>query len=140
MTTWRTLLALFLILVLLGGWVRAAQAQDATPDVESQQGEVYGEVDGEPLLLDVYRPPARDTPRPAVVLFPGWGASRISLIAQALELARAGYVAFAVDYRWDWPEFIDDAQLAVRWVRANADGYGVDPERICAYGWSAGGQ
>ena len=62
------------------------------------------------------------------------------MIAQAQALAEAGYVAFAVDYRLHWPEHIDDAQLAVRWVRANANRYGVDPERICSYGESTGGQ
>jgi len=68
------------------------------------------------------------------------GDGRYAMTAPAKELAQAGYMAFTADYRTDWPEFIDDAQLAVRWVRANADTYGVDPERICAYGWSAGGQ
>jgi acetyl esterase/lipase len=59
---------------------------------------------------------------------------------QARELAEAGYVAVPVDYTLKWPAFIDDAQLAVRWVRANADRYGIDPERICAYGHSSGAQ
>ena len=39
-----------------------------------------------------------------------------------------------------WPAQLDDVQHAVRWVRANAARYGVDPERVGAYGWSAGGQ
>ena len=39
------------------------------------------------------------------------------MTAPAKELAQAGYVAFTADYRTDWQEFIDDAQLAVRWVR-----------------------
>lgn len=122
------------------GATSQSAAQDATPEIDMEQGVAYGEVDGEPLLLDVYRPPARDEPRPAVMLLPGWGNSRFGMLQQAIELAKAGYVAVAVDYRLDWPEFIDDAQLAVRWVRANADRHGVDPDRIGAYGWSAGGQ
>jgi acetyl esterase/lipase len=61
------------------------------------------------------------------------------MMASARALAEAGYVAFAVDYRLHWPEHIDDAQLAVRWIRANADRYGIDPERIGSYGHSTGG-
>src|SRR4029077_3790213 len=38
------------------------------------------------------------------------------------------------------PAQLDDVQRAVRWVRANASKYGVDPDRVGAYGWSAGGQ
>jgi acetyl esterase/lipase len=114
--------------------------QEATPAIAGEKNVPYGEPGGKPLHLDVLLPEAADAPRPAVILFPGWGASRLSMAPQARELAEAGYAAVTVDYTLKWPEFIDDAQLAVRWVRANADRYGIDPERICAYGWSAGGQ
>jgi acetyl esterase/lipase len=135
---------LLAVVLLLGPLVAlprpSALAQEATPVVDVESGVTFGGAGGSPLQLDVYLPPARDRPRPAVVLFPGWGASRTGMIGAAQELARAGYVAVAADYRLQWPEFIDDAQLAVRWVRANADRYGIDPERICAYGHSSGGQ
>jgi len=61
-------------------------------------------------------------------------------------LARAGFVAFSVDYRLlqgdqnRWPARLDDVQRAVRWVRAHASQYGVNPERIGAFGHSAGAQ
>lgn len=52
-------------------------------------------------------------------------------------LAAAGYVAFTVGYRLFgggtrnlWPAQLDDAQRAVRWVRANAEMYEVDPARL----------
>jgi len=104
-------------------------AQEATPVVEWERGVTYGEANGSPLQLDVFQPPARDKPRPVVILLPGWGATRLGMAQQAQELAAAGYVAVTVDYTLTWPEFIDDAQLAVRWVRANADRYEIDPER-----------
>jgi acetyl esterase/lipase len=135
----RPLRALLVALVLLGSPF-VGRAQDATPVVAWEHGVTYGEADGRPLQLDVFRPPARDEPRPAVVLLPGWGTTRLGMDKQARELAVAGYVAVTVDYTLKWPEFIDDAQLAVRWVRAHAAPYGIDPERICAYGWSSGGQ
>lgn len=114
---------------------------------------VYGEADGEPLLLNVHRPAAADVPRPAVILIHGGGWTqgyddRNGMEQPARDLAAAGYVAFNVAYRLMdgtpgynvWPAQLDDVQLAVRWIRANADDYGVDPERIGSYGFSAGGQ
>ena len=119
--------------------------------VDEDRAVAYGSVADEPLLLDVHRPPARATPRPAVVHVHGggmWTGSRADMADPARQLARAGYVAFAVDYRLvdaaagrhRWPAQLDDVQRAVRWVRANAARYGVDPGRVGAYGWSAGGQ
>jgi acetyl esterase/lipase len=119
--------------------------------VDAEGDVAYGIVDGELLLLDVYRPPGRAAPRPAMVLIHGggmWTGSRADMADPARRLARAGYVAFAVDYRLvdaatarhRWPAQLDDVQLALRWVRASAGRYGVDPERVGAYGWSAGGQ
>ena len=132
------------VMLLLGSIVilsgPAAVAQEATPTIETEVRVPYGEANGMPLHLDVLLPPVAAPPRPAVILFPGWSESRYATTTPAQELARAGYVAVMVDYTMKWPEFIDDAQLAVRWVRANADRYGIDPERICAYGFSAGGQ
>jgi acetyl esterase/lipase len=107
----------------------------------------YGEADGEELLLDIYNPPARDTSRPAVMLIHGgsWSfGNRTEMADPARHLAEAGYVAFSIDHRLlngrapnPWPVQLDDAQRAVRWIRAHAAD-GVDPERIAAYGWSSG--
>jgi acetyl esterase/lipase len=62
-------------------------------------------------------------------------------------LTEQGYVAFMAGYRLfdpvtganPWPAQVDDAQRAMRWVRAHADEFDVDPERICAAGHSSGG-
>ncbi len=77
-----------------------------------------------------------------------WTGSRADMEHPAQQLARAGYVAFSVDYRLinaaagchRWPAPLDDVQRAVRWVRAHAVAFGIDPMRVGAYGWSAGGQ
>ena len=116
--------------------------------VEVERAIPYGEVDGAELLLDVHRPPTRDAPRPAVLLFHGGGLAfgdRAWMDEWATPLAEAGYVAFTISYRFlgddgsnRWPTQLDDAQRAVRWVRANAADYGVDPERVCAFGHSSG--
>ena len=131
--------------------------------VEVERGVIYGEVAGEPLVLDVYRSLTRMEQRPAVILIHGggmWTGSRADMEHPAQQLAQAGYVTFSVDYRlidaaalspvktlrvpgplrYRWPAQLDDVQRAVRWVRASAADYGIDPMRVAAYGWSAGGQ
>jgi acetyl esterase/lipase len=119
--------------------------------IKAERGVVYGIVNGESLLLDVYRTRPSGSSRPAVILIHGggmWTGSRTHMEQSARQLAQAGYVAFSVDYRLvdavagchRWPAQLDDVQRAVRWVRAHAEDYGVEPERIGAFGWSAGGQ
>jgi acetyl esterase/lipase len=58
-------------------------------------------------------------------------------------LASEGFVAYSVNYRLvpdvRFPAAIDDLGRAVEWMRANADTYGIDPDRIGAFGGSAGG-
>jgi hypothetical protein len=60
-----------------------------------------------------------------------------------LEGVKRGYAVVAVNYRLSWeakfPALVHDAKAAVRWIRANARGYGFDPERIAVWGGSAGG-
>lgn len=110
----------------------------------------YAKIGGSELHLDIYEPPDHGAgPRPAVLLFHGGGWTsydKSSMHDLGEFLARLGFVAFAVDYRLfqgsenRWPAQLDDAQRAVRWVRANADKYEVDRQRIGAYGFSAGAQ
>lgn len=150
MTTRRTLLASAALAPLLAS--PPLTAAQATPEAAvSEEPDVpYGEAGGEPLLLDVYRPPVRDRPRPAVLLFHGGGlvkGSRTDMADPARKLAAAGYVTFAVEYRLfqaetgqnAWPAQLDDAQRAVRWVRANAATYRIYPVRLAAVGHSSGG-
>ena len=136
---------------------RAIAAQAATPTAADSAmhdtNVVYGEVDETKLLLDVYRPVTPGSSRPAVIVIHGGGwtegfADRAYVAPFAEHLAEAGYVAFNIDYRLMngepghnvWPSQLNDVQRAVRWVRANAEEYGVDPERIASLGHSAGGQ
>jgi acetyl esterase/lipase len=63
-------------------------------------------------------------------------------------LALNGYVAMSINYTLatrggddiPWPQNLYDCKTAVRWLRANADRLGVDPDRIGVIGGSAGGQ
>ena len=117
----------------------------ATPAGEVRRDIEYGTANGKRLLLDAYVP-AGEGRRPAVVMIHGGGwrvGDKASWQPEAERLAARGWVAFSINYRLDepvvFPAEIDDAQAAVRWVRANAAEYRVDPDRIAAIGESAGG-
>lgn len=122
----------------------------ASGAVSVQQDIPYGVVDGEKLLLDLYLPgDTGSRPRPAVVLIHGGGWSsfdKSTMQGMGNFLARAGFVAASVDYRLlggtdnRWPVQLDDVQRAVRWLRANAGKYNIDPNHIGAFGHSSGAQ
>ena len=120
----------------------------AQVEIEVRRNVQYGAADGTPLLLDAYVPPDRADGglRPAVVMIHGGGfraGDKASWEPEARRVADKGWVAFSVNYRLDqptaFPAEIEDVQAAVRWVRANAAEYGIDPARIGAVGESAGG-
>jgi acetyl esterase/lipase len=118
--------------------------------IVTQQDVTYGTAGGHPLLLDVYQPAEPSSGlRPAVILIHGgaWTSfDKTTMRGMGTFLARSGFVAFSVDYRLmhgaenRWPVQLDDVQRAVRWIRANAAKYGVDPDHIGAFGHSAGAQ
>jgi acetyl esterase/lipase len=68
-------------------------------------------------------------------------ASKIpSLLDQGYVIFNAGYRLFDADTGANpWPAQLEDVQRTIRWVRAHADEYNVDPARICALGMSSGG-
>ncbi len=86
--------------------------------------------------------------RPAIVMIHGgyWTVGDKSAYAQLCKMAAdQGIVAASINYRLAsedpahrWPAQLVDAQLAVRWLRAHASEFAVDPRRICALGDSAG--
>jgi acetyl esterase/lipase len=110
----------------------------------------YGAAGGQKLLLDLYLPAENGArPRPVIVLIHGgsWsGGDKDGLRGMANFLARSGMVAASVNYRLlrgdenRWPAQLDDVQRAVRWLRANAAKYNIDPDHIGAFGHSAGAQ
>jgi acetyl esterase/lipase len=123
------------------------QSQAQTQPASVIRDVVYGEVEGHKLLLDVYGANPNLT-RPAIIFVHGgsWSSgSKSDLGFAAAALARQGYVGFSINYRLlrngknRFPAQLDDVQRAVRWVRAHARDYGVDPQRIGALGASAGG-
>lgn len=111
-----------------------------------RQGQTYATRDGRPLLADVHQPTGRG-PFPAVLCAPpgAWlFGNRLQMLPLADALAKAGFVAVAIDYRLApqhvFPAQLDDCRDALAWVRSEAGRFQIDPQRIAVWGYSAGGQ
>ena len=98
------------------------------------------------LLLDLHIPDGAG-PFPAAILIHGGGFDEGSKSANVrplfAPLANAGFAWFSIDYRlaprFHFPEANADVMSAIRWVKANAAKYHVDPAKIVLIGESAGG-
>ena len=111
--------------------------------MEVEEDVVYTEV-GRPRTLIVARPAGGPELRPTVVHFHGGGWRNGQASRPTAEmLARGGFVGVSVNYRLSgealFPAAVHDCKAALRWVRAHAAEYGVDPDRVGAFGGSAGG-
>lgn len=106
---------------------------------------VYSMAGDRELLLDAYLPESKGR-KPAVLVVHGgaWRfGNRKQLKAYAETLAASGMAAFAIDYRLapqhTFPAQIEDCRAAIKWIRSNAARFSVDPARLGAIGYSAGG-
>lgn len=116
--------------------------------VHRAANQVYTDLAGaRPLHLDIFHKKVRRRKRPCVLMIHGGGwttGAKENLIPMAIELAKSGYVTVTVEYRLSaeapYPAGVEDLKAAVRWLRANASEYGIDEDRIAAYGCSAGAQ
>jgi len=114
--------------------------------LESHLGLTYARYGERELQLDLYRPTQRGAALPAIVCIHGGGwfkGERGNMKPFAQALAARGYVAVTISHRLSgeakFPAAIQDAKAAVRWLRANAAAYGIDPDAIGVTGHSAGG-
>ena len=114
-------------------------------NVEVEKDVEYGRAGDRPLMLDLARPKkTSDKPRPVIVWIHGggWIYGSKSLRSVLPLVATEDYVGVAINYRLSrkaiWPACIHDCKAAIRWLRANAKKYNIDPERIGVFGHSAG--
>ena len=127
-------------------WSVFAQAPPPMPATVVHEADLEYSNVGQRVAMDIVRPRAASEKRPAVVLVHGGGfrgGARQSYLPVAIKLAERGYVAATVSYRLaprhQFPAAVEDVKAAVRYLRANADRFGIDPDRIGAMGGSAGG-
>jgi acetyl esterase/lipase len=126
------------------------------PDIPVIPDIPYGNADGDPLLLDACFPDEEELAdpsapaRPAIVVIHGGSWQRgdkanLNWRSVCQWFASEGFVAVSVNYRLAptavFPAQLDDVQDAVDWLRdpAQVERYNIDPDRIGAFGGSAGG-
>src|SRR6476620_11414401 len=117
----------------------------AADEVLFEKGIEFSNPDDQHLQLDMARPEG-EGPFAAVICIHGGGfraGTRDGYDGLIKKLAKHGYVAVTVTYRlapkYQFPAAIYDVKAAVRWLRANAAKYHIDPDRIGVTGGSAGG-
>ena len=110
-----------------------------------QGGVVYQNIDGEELKCDIYTP-AGEGPFPAILAVHGgaWRqGSKFALLRHAWKMAQSGYIVVSINYRHapqhPFPAQIHDCKHAIRWMKSRASEMKLDPDRIGAFGYSAGG-
>jgi acetyl esterase/lipase len=132
------------LLFALGGSGCESEAYDVREDVS------YDSTIGIHGTFDFYEPRSDGgrANRPAVLAIHGgaWrGGDKAWGEQFAEELCPFGYVVFSINYRLSgrpnatWPAQIEDVQRALRYIRANARRFRIDPDRIASLGMSAGG-
>src|SRR5262249_3763894 len=95
--------------------------------------------------LDLYVPAKADAPVPVIVWIHGgaWLGGSKAGGGPALAFVGKGYAVASINYRLSqhavFPAQIEDCKAAIRWLRANAKRYNLNPERIGVWGASAGG-
>lgn len=122
------------------------QNRGQLPDgVTAHRDLAYAKAGDKELLLDVYVPEDAKAQRLPLVIWIHGGAWRAGNKnhCPALPLTKRGYVAASISYRLSqeaiFPAQIEDCKAAIRWLRANAAKYSIDPSRIGVWGSSAGG-
>lgn len=127
----------------------SATTPPATPTTArtDQRNITYCTMDGVELKMDVYYPKSADEKTPLVIYIHGGGWSggdksetQGRLIPSLLD---AGFTVASLNYRlapdYPFPAQLEDVKCAIRSFRANAEQYGIDPDRIGVWGPSAGG-
>ncbi len=122
-----------------------SQTASVPSNVQADLDVEYSRV-GERVFVDIFRPAASSAANPTVLAIHGGGfraGKRTSYHQLCIKLAQRGYTCASMSYRLaprhQFPAPVEDAKAAVRFLRANAAKYNVDPLRIGVTGGSAGG-
>jgi acetyl esterase/lipase len=139
----------FLTLCILVGWQPSAWAQRpqlALPEGTKVQRDLsYVQEGHERQRLDLYLPEKPKGPLPVIVWVHGgaWLAGSKDGGGPALPFVQQGFAMASINYRLSqhaqFPAQIEDCKAAIRWLRANARTYDLDPDHIGVWGASAGG-
>lgn len=109
---------------------------------------IFAQPDGIRLSMNILAPQWKPTGNgfPLVVFIQGSGWTKPNQMWQMPQLSRLaarGFVVASVTHRSAYeakaPAFLQDVKTAIRYLRAHASEYGIDKERVCAWGTSSGG-
>ena len=135
-----------LAMVLLAGTPSAQTPAPVSDTVAVYRDLDFAAVPSGTLKLDLYVPTSAAGPVPGMVVIPGGGfrpQSREKFAAEARILADAGFASASIGYRGapddTFEATVADTKAAVRYLRANAAQFNIDPDYIGAFGQSAGG-
>lgn len=135
-----------LIAVSLHTFITFHSAAQPTDEVSIRKDLVYGHAGGKELKLDLAQPAGHKGPFPLIIFFHGggWQAGDKSHGHHWIQMfADSGFVGATVGYRFapefKWPSQVQDAKAAIKFLRANASFFNIDPARIAVMGESAGG-
>jgi len=113
-------------------------------------GLVYSHTEDGVLRMDILNDEDVPGPKPAILWVHGGGFTEEHVTRKSrpekrfLTLLRRGYIIASIDYRLSqvrpFPSQIQDCKCAVRFLRANAERFGIRPDRIGVWGESCGGQ
>lgn len=123
---------------------RGGRAADLLRGVKAIRDIEYATPDGQPVRLDLYVPEGAKGPLPLIIWVHGGGWKMGSKAGcPALPWVTDGFAVASVEYRFTnrapFPAQIHDCKAAVRFLRAKAKEYNLDPDRFGAWGASAGG-
>jgi len=126
-------------------WAQSSKKTFPTPEGYSAERDVvYSRIDGIENKLDIYWMEDASEPLPLIIWIHGgaWRSGDKRSARFARELLGQGYAVASINYRLSgvakFPAQIIDCKAAVRWLRANAEKYNIDPTRFAAWGGSAG--
>jgi acetyl esterase/lipase len=135
-----------LALLTLSLTLTAADAPKAEPLWPKGAPGAMGDKDADVPTLTPFLPPADKANGAAVVICPGGGYGGLAISYEGMDvgawMAQRGVAGFVLKYRvapYKHPVPLQDAQRALRTVRARAKEWGVDPARVGVMGFSAGG-
>lgn len=127
-------------------WLQLIEPARNQPQLVERIDAVYKVVDEEELPIDLFLPNTAQEPTPVIVFVHGGGwflRSKLDYEDFATVMAINGMAAATIEWRRVPPngyfDQVADIKDSIRWLRANAAEFNIDPDRIGIYGSSSGG-
>ena len=129
------------------GLLDLIETDPEVPDnIEAIKDVVYKKVDSINLKLDIYRLKDLTETAPVLVFIHGgaWkSGKRSDYLPYLLDYAEKGYITATISYRLSqvapFPAAVHDVKCAIRWIKAHAIDYQINPDKMAVIGGSAGG-